>query len=640
MARPVRRTQAIVPFGVGAMVDFPGPVSLIHAGLDAWPFREDDPALEEFKIQDEERLARRVGVQYFVKPPDFRRAGPGSPATNVGLYLPFLRFPLWHVCPRCGRMLEARLHDKAAPTCLGPVATGKDTGKPHTRRRAVQVRFVTACVRGHLQDFPWWAWVVRDQAQPDGSFLRMISTGSANISGVKIRCEIGSGETTILASRTLSGAFGEAGVSSGLSKIIRCEGHNPALAIPSALTTAPGCGEELFPLLRGASNLYFPRVVSAIYLPPRDSKVRVEVLDILEDVHVWQFLRAAAAAMGGEVNAAFADQILKTRYPQSTATGQELAEAANRRLKMAEGDGGATRVRTDSEEQSFRRQEYELLSSDAQEGYPQTNLLVRPEVVTRYDPTIGRYLEGVSLIHKLRETRAFVGFSRIFAADGLSDTDRGRLISRSPKPWLPASVVRGEGLFLRLNEQAIGAWLGHRRDALESRCSMLTTHVNRSRTAQRKTPISVTPTFVLLHTVAHLLVNQLVYDCGYASASLRERLYESGDTEHLMAGMLIYTAAGDSEGSMGGLVRMGAPGKLEGVIARAVVRAQWCSTDPLCIETQGQGPDNCNLAACHSCALLPETSCEEQNRILDRVMLVGTPEDPELGFFHELIAAM
>ena len=39
MSRPVRRSQAISPFGIGAMVDFPGPVSLIHAGLDAWPFK-------------------------------------------------------------------------------------------------------------------------------------------------------------------------------------------------------------------------------------------------------------------------------------------------------------------------------------------------------------------------------------------------------------------------------------------------------------------------------------------------------------------------------------------------------------------------------------------------------------------------
>jgi hypothetical protein len=82
--RPVRRTQAISPFGVGAMIDFPGPVSLIHCGLDAWPFRENDPHHREFRIEDEERLASRLGVRYFVQPIDFRYVRQGKmPASRI-----------------------------------------------------------------------------------------------------------------------------------------------------------------------------------------------------------------------------------------------------------------------------------------------------------------------------------------------------------------------------------------------------------------------------------------------------------------------------------------------------------------------------------------------------------------------------
>ena len=36
--KPVRRTQAIAPFGPGAIVDFTGPMSLMHAGLNVYPF--------------------------------------------------------------------------------------------------------------------------------------------------------------------------------------------------------------------------------------------------------------------------------------------------------------------------------------------------------------------------------------------------------------------------------------------------------------------------------------------------------------------------------------------------------------------------------------------------------------------------
>ena len=127
-------------------------------------------------------------------------------------------------------------------------------------------------------------------------------------------------------------------------------------------------------------------------------------------------------------------------------------------------------------------------------------------------------------------------------------------------------------------------------------------------------------------------MNRLTYECGYSSAALRERLY----CEPGMYGVLIYTAAGDSEGTMGGLVRMGRPGRLEPVVDNAISAAAWCSSDPICMECGeigGQGPDSCNLAACHSCALVPETACEEFNRFLDRGMLVGSMDDPSLGYF-------
>ena len=148
----------------------------------------------------------------------------------------------------------------------------------------------------------------------------------------------------------------------------------------------------------------------------------------------------------------------------------------------------------------------------------------------------------------------------------------------------------------------------------------------------------LTPRYVMVHTFAHLLMNQLTYECGYSSASLRERLYVA-DTPDPVAALLIYTAAGDSEGTMGGLVRMGKPGYLEPAIYAALAGARWCSSDPVCMELgeSGQGPDSCNLAACHSCALVPETACEEFNRFLDRGLVVGTLDSPQLGFFSALL---
>ena len=148
------------------------------------------------------------------------------------------------------------------------------------------------------------------------------------------------------------------------------------------------------------------------------------------------------------------------------------------------------------------------------------------------------------------------------------------------------------------------------------------------------------PEFVLIHTFAHLLINQLAFECGYGSSSIRERIYCEKTSNNLgMTGVLIYTASGDSEGSLGGLVRQGTKGHIEDTIRDAIKNAAWCSSDPVCIQSLGQGPESLNLAACHNCALLPETCCECGNRLLDRGLIVGTLDNngSEIGFFKDLL---
>jgi hypothetical protein len=144
--------------------------------------------------------------------------------------------------------------------------------------------------------------------------------------------------------------------------------------------------------------------------------------------------------------------------------------------------------------------------------------------------------------------------------------------------------------------------------------------------------------YLAVHTLAHILINQLVFECGYGTASLRERLYVSDDPDAPMAGILIYTSAGDSEGTLGGLVRLGRPERLGLIVSRALCRASWCSADPVCSENLGgQGSKLANLAACHACVLLPETACETINHGLDRAMIVGLPTDRSVGMMASLI---
>ena len=127
-------------------------------------------------------------------------------------------------------------------------------------------------------------------------------------------------------------------------------------------------------------------------------------------------------------------------------------------------------------------------------------------------------------------------------------------------------------------------------------------------------------------------------ECGYTASSLSERIYStySGD-KHKMAGILLYTSSSDSDGSLGGLVRCGRPENLKVTLDEAFASADWCSSDPLCMESSGQGYKGLNYAACHACLLLPETSCEMRNCLLDRASLVGLPDAHSVGYFSRLM---
>ncbi|MCL1984933.1 MAG: DUF1998 domain-containing protein, partial [Betaproteobacteria bacterium] len=285
----------------------------------------------------------------------------------------------------------------------------------------------------------------------------------------------------------------------------------------------------------------------------------------------------------------------------------------------------------DDAETRFRRQEYDTLVTAA--DFEQ--LVLEPADLSQYKPVFSQFFDHITLIPKLRETRAFSGFTRVFADTSRDLSSLQRMLRLNDEKWLPAYMVFGEGIFLTLKEQQLQRW--EALSEIHSRILGLVTRYHDLRQARHLRDRQIGPRYVLLHTLAHLLINRLTFECGYSSAALRERLYVSESRDNPMAGILIYTAAGDAEGTLGGLVRMGKPGRLEPLLEHAITRAQWCSADPVCMEIgqrSGQGPDSLNLAACHGCCLVPETACEEFNRLLDRGLVVGTFENPAIGFFN------
>jgi hypothetical protein len=309
--------------------------------------------------------------------------------------------------------------------------------------------------------------------------------------------------------------------------------------------------------------------------------------------------------------------------------------------KESEGGMGQTEVITEEE---LRRRELEALRK------PQEKLNSQDDFKTRsaeIHPALTPFFSNIVLVDRLREVRALLGFTRITPPD--PDPQARKETGLAPlginrKNWLPAIEVFGEGIFLEFSQAAIDAWIKKHGKILASRASILNKHYQEMcERRDWKNTRKISPALLLVHSFAHTLIRQLSLDSGYSSSALRERLYvfeRSEDGSQMpAAAFLVYTSSPDSEGSLGGLVRQGDPEKLAITVRGAVNEAAWCSSDPLCIESEGQGPDALNLAACHACLLLSETCCEEFNRLLDRAMLTGTLEHPECGFFNELMEA-
>jgi hypothetical protein len=217
---------------------------------------------------------------------------------------------------------------------------------------------------------------------------------------------------------------------------------------------------------------------------------------------------------------------------------------------------------------------------------------------------------------RLREIQVFKGFYRGKQNDEKEVLLPPDIVGKSD--WLPAIELFGEGLFFTLNEDIISKWESI--TSVKKRADEISKRYENSNLSLQNEP-NITPRFILLHTLSHLLIRELESTAGYPAASLKERIYCSKDKK--MAGILIYTSIPDIVGSLGGIIESAEPKNFLALLDKAFKHAQWCSLDPVCTEHEGQGPGWLNRAACHACCLIPELSCDHGNVFLDRTFIKG-----------------
>lgn len=600
MVRPdgqIRQSQVVTTFGPGAMVDLIDHAVLV-GGLDFWSYDSRRSMGGAVAIQDSrlrDSLVKR-GLdldpeRYFLEPP----VGDDSqPSKSAGIQV--LEFPSWFVCqnPKCRALVKANALELKGGRYVHRCDSKKTT-------ECVPVRFVMACKKGHIQDFPWIDFAHGKKKRCASPSLRLLEGETGDFAEIVVRCACGESQSLIRATVQEANPH--------------CSGHRPWLGSEGR----DECEESLRLMIRTASNSYFPQVVSALSVPDPGQELHDAVRS------VWDVLKNATA----ETLLAF-----RTIDKVKVAIGAYSDAAVLAVVEELKGDAARSR-------EPLRTAEFKTFMRSRPEAHgdrpPPGELFFARSVVPEggLPPNVAK----VVLAHKLREVRVQVGFTRIEppTADLQGEYDLG-VESQGlglTTTWLPASEVRGEGVFVQLDEKAMKEWAS--RPAVIAREKELEWGYRAWTSGMRQAPLFPGARFYMLHSLSHLLISAISLECGYAASAIRERIYcsQPGDDDNPMAAILLSTGTAGSEGTLGGLVEQGR--NLVVHLRRAFDLGRLCSSDPVCAAHTPEGDHEERFlegAACHGCLFIAECSCERFNRYLDRALVVPTiGHDAELAFF-------
>ncbi|MYC84649.1 MAG: DUF1998 domain-containing protein [Acidimicrobiia bacterium] len=597
----IRHSQVITTYGPGALIDLPEHAAIV-GGLETWPATHDLDEIVDARLTGLLGLLTDVPTPRLYAPPPAPSA-PWLPGLGIGAW----QFPEWFVVQETNPFQATKAIPRSSgkrPTRSRRLVHRKELddknrfqGKP-----TVPTRFVRACPRGHVDDLDW-AGFVHGRGERCGQRLWLDERGTTgDLADLVVRCKCGESrqlyEATDIGPRPLGG----------------CLGRRPWLG----LNTAEECNLPSRLLIRTASNAYFPQVVAVLSLPDRGTDMERVVrelwndLEIVEDLNDLTFMKKKPKV--AEKLSPFADtDVLRVigQVRRGVREGRPVKEAELREL-LAAPEGFGDDVPVD----------------------PNFHARRLPDAVWREpESRFSGSVEAVIQLHRLREVMALIGFTRFEAAvrdihgDYESDVERAA-IALEPS-WYPAVENRGEGVFFHLRPTAVAAW--RKQPGVRDRIDQLRQQYVEWRRSRGKSPDGFPGgPYILLHTLAHLLIQSLAMRCGYPASSIRERVYVTSGRY----GILLYTGSPDAEGTLGGLVQQAR--HFEDHLAHALEAGSLCSNDPICAQhSESAGLEGRWLlgAACHGCALVAETSCEMRNDYLDRALVVPVLGLEDAAFF-------
>ncbi len=591
----IRQSQVVRSCGPGAMVDLRDHAVLV-SGLDHWlgTMRE----IQENRLQANAQKVLGLPRVRLQAPPIDLAGGEGE-TTGVRCW----QFPEWFVVQKNEGKDPVRTRRLVH---LQTVPTLKYVDMDRKKIPVVPVRFVRACLNGHIGDIDWYGYAHEYKGRCRRQLWLDERGTSGDLTEVWVRCDCGASRSIATATK-----YGEAPLGS-------CNGSRPWLgerSFEKCGNDGPRQPNRL--LVRTASDAYFPQVLNVISIPDPLARIGRAIDEVYAD-----FLQYA------ESQADIKRERKKVRVSEALEGISD--DVVWKEVQRRKAGAPESKVSLKQAEMEVFLSCEEEVGEDSPEGdfYARTlSLKGKSELLAAVDRVV--------LVHRLREVSAQVGFTRFEASmpdiEGELQLDVRRAPLADEISWLPASENRGEGVFLSFSPAAVSKWL--RRAEVKARAKTLQEGFN-AWLKQRSGSKGSFPgmEYVFLHSLSHLLITTVSLECGYAATSLKERVY-AGPWGY---GILLYTATPDAEGTLGGLVQVGR--RIDQFLASAIEQGRLCSNDPVCAQHE---PNDTRVerflhgAACHGCLLISETCCERRNDFLDRALVVSTVEALGAEFFEE-----
>ncbi|MFA6923843.1 MAG: DUF1998 domain-containing protein [Bacteroidales bacterium] len=612
--------------GVGSLIETQD-CSIIIETFDNWQYKDLANRLSTYIIKDD-RLLNRLknrfpNIRHIVQIPTDKNSFTDQvrPSANY--------FSKWFYCPhsKCNRFADYNEWKRrwvAAGKKIDYFNPPKCSNPDCNEEVLEQIRFVMTCKDGHIHDIPWKHWntflpedltdIEDDNAddetsnvKPQGPQIDLsrtccqsqdlryeISKENTELTGIRVVCK------TCKAVRTLKGIF---------NYQTDCFGKKYWLGMTNGKWADEECKQQTKVVVKTSNSVYYANSLSSIYIPemqtPITGEVRIEIDNLIDS---------------GEFST---EEIIK-----NISITKKIPKDVLRSYLQT---GNVTFI----PDIVFRETEYNYLLKGE---HPENNQL-KFRLLECLTQTFG--FEKLVKLEKLKKITVQTSFTRqepidvdsILQEDNIFNQDylvKRQSVSKNnfDTKLLPGIESYGEGILFVLDKDKLNRW-ELQDDVIERTKILIKNAKNSSWQYHKIIARTLTPRKVLIHTLSHILIRELEYVCGYPASSIQERLYVS-DTMH---GFLI-SAFDGTDGYLGGLANLcNDLEKLNEIIRSAINRANDCSSDPICMESEGQGVSQLNLAACHSCTLTPEITCELSNLFLDRKLLVNEA----FGYFKSIL---